>query len=69
MAEDRLERAEERIAHLMRAVDDLSEVVARQAAEIDRLTRRVALLIEREARREAEAGPAGDEANVKPPHW
>ena len=58
---------EERIAHLTRTVDDLSDVVARQAREIDRLTRIVALLAEREAGREAE-GPA-PEANVKPPHW
>ena len=58
---------EERIAHLNRAVDDLSDVVTRQGREIDRLTRIVALLAEREAGREAD-GPAA-EANQKPPHW
>lgn len=58
---------EERVAHLIRAVDDLSDVVARQQAEIDRLTRRVALLMEREAEREA-AGEGGD-PNRRPPHW
>lgn len=59
---------EERMSHLIRAVDDLSDVVARQAKEIDRLTRLVQLLVEREAEREAMAadGPA---ANVPPPHW
>jgi SlyX protein len=59
---------EERIAHLARAVDDLSDVVARQAAEIDRLTRRVTMLLEREAEREADGGSLalGDE---RPPHW
>jgi SlyX protein len=59
---------EERIAHLARAVDDLSDVVARQAAEIDRLTRRVTMLMEREAEREADGGSLalGDE---RPPHW
>ena len=58
---------EERIAHLTRAVDDLSDVVARQARELDRLTRLVGLLAEREAEREGIGGPV--EANVKPPHW
>lgn len=67
--DDRLTTAEERIAHLMRGLDDLSGVVARQAATIDRLERRVALLMEREASREAEGGGGvvlGDEV---PPHW
>ncbi|MBD1203132.1 MAG: SlyX family protein [Rhodobacteraceae bacterium] len=59
---------EERVAHLMRAVDDLSDVVAGQAKELERLTRLVTLLVEREAEREAMAGE-GPAANVKPPHW
>jgi SlyX protein len=64
---DRIEILEERIAHLTRAVEDLSDVVARQSAEIDRLTRLTQLLAEREADREA----AGDApaANQRPPHW
>lgn len=65
---DRQEALEERIAHLIRAVDDLSDVVARQQAEIDRLVRRVQLLLEREAEREAQ-GLGSAEANVPPPHW
>ena len=47
--EDRLNRTEEEVAHLRRAVDDLSDVVTRQTREIDLLTRRVALLMERAA--------------------
>ena len=58
---------EERIAHLNRAVDDLSDVVTRQGREIDRLTRIVSLLAEREAERDS-TGTA-PEANQKPPHW
>jgi SlyX protein len=65
---DRQEALEERIAHLIRAVDDLSDVVARQATEIDRLTRRVQMLMEREADREAQ-GMGSAEADVPPPHW
>jgi len=59
---------EEKVAHLMRAVDDLSDVVASHAKEIERLTRLVTLLVEREAEREAMAGD-GPAANVPPPHW
>ena len=65
---DRIEALEERIAHLMRALDDLSEVVARQDREIVTLTRRGQMLMEREAERELTGGSA-PEANVRPPHW
>ena len=61
-------QAEERIAHLERAIDDLSEVVARQDAEIRRLSRHVGLLMEREATREATEG-AIPLADQRPPHW
>jgi SlyX protein len=58
---------EERIAHLTKAVEDLSDVVARHAGEIAQLQRRVGLLMEREADREAEGGaPLADQ---RPPHW
>jgi len=59
---------EERIAHLMRAVDDLSDIVAAQAREIDRLTRLTEMLALREAQRE-ETGLDAPAANVRPPHW
>lgn len=55
------------MAHLMRAVEDLSDVVARQASEIAGLERRVRLLMERAAEEEAFRDPP--EANVRPPHW
>jgi SlyX protein len=64
---DRVEALEERVAHLMRAVDDLSEVAARQAGEIDVLERRVRMLMERAA--EQEALTEAPDANVRPPHW
>jgi SlyX protein len=65
---DSAHATEERIAHLTRAVDDLSDVVSRQAREIEVLTRRVALLMEREAEREAASGPT-PLADRPPPHW
>ena len=52
---DKLQALEERIAHLQRTVEDLSDVVTRQATEIRALSRRVGLLMEREAEREADA--------------
>lgn len=66
---DRLDRAEEAIAHLTRAVEDLSGVVARQGGEIDRLTRRVQLLLERAAEAESLSGGTIPLADQKPPHW
>ncbi|ARC37163.1 SlyX protein [Paracoccus yeei] len=66
--DERILRLEEAVAHLGRVVEDLSEVVARQEREILRLSRRVGLLMEREAEREAEGGtiPLADQ---RPPHW
>lgn len=64
---DRVDSLEERMAHLMRAVEDLSDEVARQASEIAGLEGRVRLLMERAAEEEAFRGPP--EANVRPPHW
>lgn len=65
---ERIERLEEALAHLTRMADELSAIVARQEIEIARLGRRVGLLMEREAEREAEGGgiPLADQ---RPPHW
>ena len=60
---------EERIAHLTRTVDDLSDVVARQEREIALLTRRVMQLIEREVDRDAGDAGSAPAANQRPPHW
>lgn len=61
---------EERIAHLTRAVEDLSDEVARQSREIDRLTRQMALLMMREAERESVGDGGGAPlADQRPPHW
>ena len=60
---------EEKIAHLIRTVEDLSEVVARQETEIAMLSRRVQLLMEREAEREASIDGQMVLADGRPPHW
>ena len=62
-------RLEEQIAHLTRLVEDLSDVVARQDRTLDTAMRRIEMLMQREAGREADAGgtiPLGDQ---RPPHW
>ncbi|MCV2869454.1 SlyX family protein [Defluviimonas sp. WL0002] len=66
---DRLDRAEEELAHLRRTVDDLSEVVARQSRELDVLNRRVLMLMERAAEAEAERTGTIPLPDQKPPHW
>lgn len=66
--QDRLTQLEILVAHLTRTVEDLSDIVARQSREIDTLNRRVGLLMEREAEREAEGG-AIPLADQRPPHW
>ena len=60
---------QERLAHLERLTDELSEVVARQDAEIARLTRRVEMLMRAEAERQAGEGIAPPVADERPPHW
>ncbi|MEO1537093.1 MAG: SlyX family protein [Pseudomonadota bacterium] len=60
---------EERLAHLERLAEDLNEVVAKQAGEIDRLTARVAMLMEREAMREADGTGGVIVGDEKPPHY
>lgn len=67
--DERLTTAEERIAHLTRAVDELSDVVTAQASAVDRLDRLVRLLIEREAQRDEAAALASPPADQRPPHW
>jgi len=63
------QQLEERIAHLTRAVEDLSDVVARHASEIDRLTRVAQVLAQREAERESDGTGSIPLVDQRPPHW
>ena len=60
---------EEKIAHLTRTVDELSDIVARQETDLPLAQRRIALLMEREAGRDLDAGGTIPLADQKPPHW
>lgn len=66
---DRTTQLEEQIAHLIRTVEDLSDVVARQDREIERLTRRMQLLIDRAVEQDAETGGSIPLTDQRPPHW
>ena len=66
---DRIERLEERQAQIEHMVDELSDVIARQESEIATLTRRVQMLLSREAERELDTGGQIPLADQRPPHW
>ena len=67
--QDRIERAEEQIAHLSKAIEALSDVALEQSRRIERLERQLGLIIEREAEREFDSGGSVPLADQKPPHW
>ncbi len=60
---------EERLAHLERLSEELSGVVAAQGAEIAALNQKVALLVGREAEREAAGGGGVVLGDERPPHY
>ena len=65
----RLEHAEIQITHLTRSVDELSDQVALQAKQIDRLNARLDALLDKLSK-----GPEGEDSDIplleqRPPHW
>ncbi|WP_339771123.1 SlyX family protein [uncultured Pseudosulfitobacter sp.] len=64
-----MEQLEEQIAHLIRTVDDLSDIVARQEGEIATLTRRVHMLMQREGERESQTTGGTVVGDERPPHY
>lgn len=64
-----MEKLEEQMAHLLRSVDDLSDIVAQQQHEIDRLNRRVEMLMRREGEREASGSGGVVVSDERPPHY
>jgi len=69
MSDDRTDALEEKLAHLQRVTDELSDIVARQETELARLTRRMEMVMQREAEREFDSGGSVPLADQKPPHW
>ena len=64
-----MDKLEEQIAHLTRTTEDLSDIIARQEREIAVLTRRVPMLMEREAERETQGGGGVIVGDERPPHY
>ncbi len=60
---------EEKIAHLTRVVEELSDIVAAQQSDLDRATKRLGILMAREADREMDQGGSVTMTDQKPPHW
>ena len=62
----RLAETETKISYLMKDIDDLSEIVTKQGRELDKLTKQVSFLMQKENERDDLSGIVlGD----KPPHW
>lgn len=60
---------EEKIAHLTKTVDELSDVVADQQKEITRLATWVQKLVQREAERDQTGGGGHVYSDERPPHY
>ena len=62
----RLTENETQISFLLQAIEDLSDIVARQNRELEQLTKQVSFLTQKETERDTSSGIVlGD----KPPHW
>ena len=66
---DRLTHLEEHASHQASLLDELNAVVVAQAEKIDRLERRVRMLMERAAQMEADTMSGAPLVDQKPPHW
>jgi len=64
-----MSKVEEDMAHLTRMVEDLSDIVAKQAEEIVTLNRRVHMLMQREGERDASQGGGVVVGDERPPHY
>ena len=62
----RLAETETKISYLMKDIDDLSEIVTKLGRELEKLTKQVSFLMQKENERDDLSGIVlGD----KPPHW
>ena len=67
--DDRLHNLEELVAHLQKQIDELSDVAAKQSTQLDTATRRIEMLMRREAEREADQGGSAAFSDQRPPHY
>lgn len=69
MADERIERAEERIAWLERHVVEQDKAMLELGDQLRRLTRELELLRDRAVAREGATGGDDAPANERPPHY
>lgn len=69
MTQDATERLEEKLAHQEKVLDELSEVLAAQARQIDLIEARLRRLMDRDAAREAEGTGGVILGDERPPHY
>ena len=62
----RLQALEEHVTHQAATIEELSSELRRQGLEVDRLKRRLALVLEAAAQASPDAPPLGDQ---RPPHY
>jgi SlyX protein len=65
---ERIDAIEEKVAHLERAINELSDVVARQQKDLERALERNQRLTDKLAALESDPGP-GATPYEKPPHY
>jgi SlyX protein len=66
---ERIEAAEIEISHLSRMIEDLSDEVARQGDQIDRLNARLQTLLDRLSKQHDGDDGAPPLEEQRPPHW
>jgi SlyX protein len=69
MSDTKITQLEEDLSHLTRAVEDMSDIVARLDTENELLKNRIQMLMQREAERESAGGNSAVMADQRPPHW
>jgi SlyX protein len=67
--ENRITELEIQLAHNLRTVEDLSEIVADQANRLERAEKRIQMLMQRAAEAEAQAMSGIAVGDKPPPHW
>ena len=62
----RLTENEAKISYLIKDIEDLSDIVAKQGRELEKLNKKVSFLIQKETEHDDISGVVLDD---KPPHW
>ncbi|MFL2794316.1 MAG: SlyX family protein [Paracoccaceae bacterium] len=62
----RLTENEAKISYLIKDIEDLSDIVAKQSRELEKLNKKVSFLIQKETERDDISGVV---LSDKPPHW